>query len=171
MFQPTIYPIQTIGAGSLSVMARPVPGEWIDDEFAGIARLGISHVVSLLEDREAIEIGLEEEPQLAEKHGMQFTSFPVADRCLPESAAAFADFTRTLYQGILKGSHTVVHCRAGIGRAGMTAAGILLQHGLTTSQAFELISKQRRVPVPDTPEQYHWILKHEQQITGKEKQS
>ncbi|WP_417388545.1 protein-tyrosine phosphatase family protein [Gimesia sp.] len=171
MFQPTIYLIQTIGAGSLSVMARPVPGEWIDDEFVGIARLGISHVVSLLEDQEAIEIGLEEEPQLAEKHGMQFSSFPIADRCLPESAAAFADFTRTLYQGILKGSHTVVHCRAGIGRAGMTAAGILLQHGLTTSQAFELISKQRRVPVPDTPEQYHWVLKHEQQITGKEKQS
>lgn len=171
MFQPTTYLIQTIGAGSLSVMARPVPGEWIDDEFAGIARLGISHIVSLLEDQEAIEIGLEEEPQLAEKHGMQFTSFPIADRCLPESAATFADFTRTLYRGILMGSHTVVHCRAGIGRAGMTAAGILLQHGLKTSEAFELISKQRRVPVPDTPEQYHWILKHEQQFTGKEKQS
>ncbi|HAW28148.1 MAG TPA: protein tyrosine phosphatase, partial [Planctomycetaceae bacterium] len=70
MFQPTIYPIQTIGAGSLSVMARPVPGEWIEDEFAGIARLGISHIVSLLEHEESIELGLEDEPQLAEQHGM-----------------------------------------------------------------------------------------------------
>ena len=77
MFQPTIYPIQTIGAGSLSVMARPVPGEWIEDEFAGIARLGISHIVSLLEHEESIELGLEDEPQLAEQHGMLFTSFPV----------------------------------------------------------------------------------------------
>jgi len=167
MFQPTIYPIQTLGGGSLSVMAKPVSGEWIDDEFAGIARLGISHIVSLLEYQEAIEVGLQNELQLAEQHDMLFTSFPVADRCLPASVEAFADFTRTLYHGILEGSHTVVHCRAGIGRAGMTAAGILLHHGLTTPQAFELISKQRRVPVPDTPEQYHWILKHEKQITGK----
>ena len=112
MFQPTIYPIQTIGAGSLSVMARPVPGEWIEDEFAGIARLGISHIVSLLEHEEAIDVGLEEEPQLAEQYGMQFTSYPIADRCLPASIEEFADFTRALYQGILTGSHTVVHCRA-----------------------------------------------------------
>ncbi|HBL43909.1 MAG TPA: protein tyrosine phosphatase, partial [Planctomycetaceae bacterium] len=88
MFQPTIYPIQTIGGGSLSVMARPVAGEWIDDEFAGIARLGISHIVSLLEAQESIEIGLEDEPRLAEQHGMLFTSFPVADRCLPASVEA-----------------------------------------------------------------------------------
>tara|TARA_R110000850_G_scaffold275084_1_gene413663 strand:+ start:2334 stop:2849 length:516 start_codon:yes stop_codon:yes gene_type:complete len=171
MFQPTIYPIQTIGAGSLSVMARPVPGEWIEDEFAGIARLGISHIVSLLEHEESIELGLEDEPQLAEQHGMLFTSFPVADRCLPESVEEFADFTRALYHGIIAGSHTVVHCRAGIGRAGMTAAGILLQHGMTTSEAFALISKQRRVTVPDTPEQYNWVMKHEKQLTGREQQS
>ncbi|HAW28147.1 MAG TPA: hypothetical protein DCY03_08520, partial [Planctomycetaceae bacterium] len=68
--------------------------------------------------------------------------FP-SDRCLPESVEEFADFTRALYHGIIAGSHTVVHCRAGIGRAGMTAAGILLQHGMTTSEAFALISKQR----------------------------
>lgn len=168
MIQPAIYPIQTIDSGSLSVMAKPVSGEWIDDEFASIARYGISHIVSLLEIQESIEVGLQDEQSLAEQHGMQFTSFPIADRCLPESVEDFAELTQSLYQGIQNGSHTVVHCRAGIGRAGITAAGILLQHGLTTPQAFALITKQRRIEVPDTPEQYQWILTHENRIKGME---
>ncbi|MFH1299546.1 MAG: protein-tyrosine phosphatase family protein [Planctomycetota bacterium] len=171
MIQPNIYQIQTIESGSLSVMAKPVSGEWMEDEFAGIARWGISHIVSLLEYEEAVEVGLEEEQEMAEKHEMQFTSFPLPDRGLPSSVSEFSRFTKSLYAGIKAGDVTVVHCRAGIGRAGIVAAGVLLHHGLGTEQAFELISKQRRIEVPDTPEQYHWILKHEIQIREVEKTS
>ncbi|QDV53782.1 protein-tyrosine phosphatase family protein [Gimesia fumaroli] len=168
MIQPNIYLIQPIGAGSLSVMPKPVSGEWIEDEFAGIARWGISHIVSLLEAEEAVEVGLGEEREMAEQHGMQFSSLPLPDRGLPSSVSEFSQFTKSLYSGIQAGASTVVHCRAGIGRAGIVAAGVLLHHGLNTEQAFELVSKQRRIEVPDTPEQYHWILKHEIQIRGSE---
>ena len=68
---PTFYEIQSIGSAFLAVMAKPVAGEWIDDEFSGLANSGLSQVVSLLEEREAIEVGLGDEERLCEKHGLK----------------------------------------------------------------------------------------------------
>lgn len=147
-------------------MPKPVSGEWIEDEFVGIARWGITHIVSLLEPAEAIEVGLETEQKMAEQQGMRFTSFPLPDRGLPASVAEFSRFAQSLHAGIQEGDSTVVHCRAGIGRAGIVAVGVLLHEGLNAEAAFDLVSKQRRVEVPDTPEQYQWILQHENQIRG-----
>ena len=59
--RPSIYQVELIGSGSLSVMAKPVSGEWIDDEFAAIAESGIARIVSLLERSESYEVGLENE--------------------------------------------------------------------------------------------------------------
>ena len=82
---PTIYEIEKIGSGFLAVMAKPVAGEWIDDEFAGIAAAGIRQVASLLEPSEAIEVGLGDEQKVCERHGMRFLTYPLADRGLPSS--------------------------------------------------------------------------------------
>lgn len=38
---PTVYKVTEIGSAILSVMAKPVSGEWIDEEFSGLKRLGI----------------------------------------------------------------------------------------------------------------------------------
>lgn len=56
-FEPSVFVVESIGSGFLAVMARPVPGEWIDDEFAGIAALGIRCIVSLLESAEGAGAG------------------------------------------------------------------------------------------------------------------
>ncbi|WP_165838550.1 hypothetical protein [Pokkaliibacter plantistimulans] len=47
------YFVAALGLGQLYVMAKPVAGEWVDEEFASIARSGISLMVSLLEWHEA----------------------------------------------------------------------------------------------------------------------
>jgi hypothetical protein len=39
--RPEIYQVELIGSGFLSVMAKPVSGEWIEDELSGIAKEGI----------------------------------------------------------------------------------------------------------------------------------
>ena len=54
--RPQIYQVELIGSGFLAVMAKPVSGEWIDDEFSGIAGAGILQVVSLLEYQESKNI-------------------------------------------------------------------------------------------------------------------
>ncbi len=65
--KPDIYAVEQIGEGLLSVMAKPVSGEWIEDEFKGIAGLGVNRIVSLLEVHEVYELGLQNEQSLAEK--------------------------------------------------------------------------------------------------------
>ncbi|MEZ5324105.1 MAG: hypothetical protein R3F19_03475 [Verrucomicrobiales bacterium] len=158
-FEPSIYIIESIGSGFLAVMARPVPGEWVDDEFAGIAAFGISRVVSLLESHEANEIGPGQEADLCERHNMEFVSYPIRDRELPESVTDFALFTHSLYESIGGGTNTVVHCRAGI-----VAAGVLLHSGFEPDAAFQCIATARGMAVPDTEEQRQWISDHRHAI-------
>jgi len=39
MMGPDIYHVEFIERGYLSIMAKPVSGEWIEDEFSSIAQL------------------------------------------------------------------------------------------------------------------------------------
>ena len=160
---PEIYKVADIGRGSLAVMAKPVAGEWIEDEFSGIASYGISGMVSLLERHEIHELGLVDAPALCASNGIAFTHFPIADRGLPGSPAVFA-LVQALGRRIEDGEHTVIHCRAGIGRTGLMAAAVLVRHGWTPEAAFKQVSASRGVEVPDTPEQYAWVATHQQRL-------
>ena len=60
---------------------------------------------------------------------------------------------------------TVVHCRAGIGRTGVAASGVLLHAGFKPDEAFERISELRGVGVPDTEEQRDWVVGNFHEIT------
>ncbi len=153
---PTTYKVIEIEKGTLSVMAKPVPGEWIEEEFAGLKRLGIDKVVSLLESFEQYDVGLEKEEQLCIKNGIEYSSFPIPDRGLPNTLQA-TNFSKELYSEICNGKHVVIHCRAGIGRTGIIAGAVLINTGIAASEAFTLISEARGVQVPDTEEQENWL--------------
>lgn len=158
--KPDIYKITDIGDGFVAAMAKPVPGDFIEEEFAGIANAGIKQIVSLLEKPEEYTLGLRQEEALTIKNGMLFQSYPIPDYGLPESVASYRQFTFAVYRQIAAGTNTVVHCRAGIGRTGMVSAGILLHHGLSPIEAFDLISEKRGITVPDTEEQRDWVIEH-----------
>ena len=110
---------------------------------AAIAQSGISQIVSLLERSESRELGLDKEAELAERHGMEFVSYPVPDRGLPASMKDYLALTKRLYHHAAGGEHIAVHCRAGIGRTGMVAAGVLLHCGFEPDEALEHISLKR----------------------------
>lgn len=146
-------------------MAKPTGGEWIDEEFSGLSEAGIRQVVSLLEGHEAFEVGLAKEKELCEQNLMRFVSYPIADRGLPRTASHFAQATARICDEIGRGLSTVVHCRAGIGRTGLFAAGILVQLGYEVDDAFALVSECRGVSVPDTDEQREWLRNNRDTIT------
>ncbi len=85
---PTIYKVKEIEKSMLSVMAKPVSGEWIEDEFIGFARLGIDKIVCLLENFEQQEVGLASEEALCNKNSIEYASFPIPDRSLPNTEQA-----------------------------------------------------------------------------------
>ena len=162
--QSTIYEVEQIGRGFLAVMAKPATSRSIEYEFVGIAKKRIRKVVSLLEQSEARDVGLDRERELCEINGMEFVSYPITDWGLPSSVTEFAEFTRSMHQQIANGTNTVVHCGAGIGRTGMLAAGILLHCGYEPDDAFRHISQARGAPVPDTDEQRNWIVGNHKEI-------
>jgi len=162
--KPDVYRVKDIGNGFLAAMAKPVPGEFIKEEFAGIANEGINQIVSLLEKHEEYSVGLSEEEALTIENGMRFVSYPIADMNLPRSVSSYSRFTYEIFQQISNGINTVVHCRAGIGRTGMITAGILLHEGMAPEEAFELISEKRGITVPDTEEQRNWVTSNCKEI-------
>ena len=165
---PDLYKVQVIGDGFLAVMAKPVPGERIGDEFSGLFNAGLRQVVSLLEDHEAYELGLADENKLCQKHGLSFVSYPIPDHGLPPTVDGFRELTKAIYHASAGGRSTVVHCRAGIGRTGLVAAGVLLHAAFGVEEAFDRISKRRGVEVPDTQEQREWLDASFEEIVRKE---
>ena len=145
-------------------MGRPRAGEWAKDEFSGLARLGVTDVVSLLEPAEARDLDLQDEAQLCREASIKFYSFPIPDRGVPPSAVALGQFVWSVHHQIEWGRAFAIHCRAGIGRSGLVAAALLLRCGRTPAQAFDQISISRGMAVPDTPQQAQWLSNNQSAI-------
>ena len=54
------------------------------------------------------------------------------------------------------GKNVGVHCRQGIGRSGMIAAGVLVTSGSSPEDAMQAVSSARGAEVPETIEQSRW---------------
>ncbi len=163
-FDPSLYVIEMIGSSFLAIMPRPVPGEWLDDCLVRLKEKGIGRIVSLLEEDEARAIGLEDEEDRCSKNEIEFLSYPIEDRGIPSDIERFSAFTLHLYEQTARGPATAIHCRAGIGRSSIVAAGVLLRCGFAPREALEKIQRARGVEIPDTPEQRQWILDNHHRI-------
>lgn len=161
-----MYKIGSIGHGFLAIMGRPYIDPHEPASLLNVSRLGIQQVVSLLEPSEARDLGLDTERIVAKALGMGFVSFPIADMGMPASVEDFAGITHTLFKRIDGGINTLVHCRAGIGRSGLFAAGMLLHAGMNAEQAFAHVGKMRGLRVPETPDQHNWLVANQARIAA-----
>jgi len=156
---PEIYTIKSYDESFLAIMAKPRNGDWLEDEICGLSKLGVNVVVSLLDFSEILELGLREENKICEANDIEYLSFPIKDRSVPESPTQTMRFVRNLHLQLLGGQSIVIHCRAGIGRSGLIAACLLVHAHEPPRKAFEQISKARKLKVPDTQEQRDWVSK------------
>jgi protein-tyrosine phosphatase len=153
------YPIREFDGLSLAIMPRPRAGDWLEGEVDQWQREGLKIVVSMLEPAEIVELEIGSEPGLCASRGIDYLSFPIPDRGVPPSVAAFDTFLAPVVKRLRNGVAVGVHCRAGIGRAGLTAACILVRAGIPYPLTFPAISRARRVKVPDTEQQESWVQK------------
>ena len=154
---PNLFWIPGPWRGRLAVTTRPRGGDWLEDEAAGWRRAGLDVVVSLLENEEAAQLDLLHEREAAETNGVDFISFPIPDRGVPASTPAVLSLLRGIVGALEEGKRVAVHCRQGIGRSGLIAAGLLMSSGIGADQAIEVVSSARGVAVPETPAQLAWI--------------
>ena len=162
-----MFRVADLGEGFLAVMGMPGTHEApLRETFDGLARLEVDVVVSLLQESEALDLGLADERVSCESAGLEFLSFPIKDRGLPSDVEALSRFSKRAHARITSGCGLVFHCRAGIGRSGMMAASVLLHEGFTVREAFARISAARGLVVPDTTGQLEWVERNCETIRG-----
>lgn len=151
---------------NLAIMPKPNSDDSLEEDIINFANQKATILVSLLTKEENFELGLQNERQLCEKYAIDFISFPIIDRSVPteRQTIQIRELAKNLIEkmnGILdKNEKIIIHCRGGIGRAGMLCSAILIEQGIKPQEAIEKISNTRGLTIPDTEEQKAWIMKY-----------
>jgi protein-tyrosine phosphatase len=143
--------------GRLAISPRPRGADWLEEEMKAWRRAGIDAVVSLLTPEETADLSLVQEQLHSEANGIEFYSLPIADRSVPASYPDAAQLIAKLDAALSHGKKVTVHCRQGIGRAALIAAGLLIEQGFSPEEAIQRVSRARHAVTPETPEQRAWI--------------
>ncbi len=144
--------------GRLAILPRPRGGEWLEDEVRAWRHANIDIVVSLLTVEEVEDFDLAKEAALCRIHGIEHISFPIPDRRIPTSQAAALELLQVLKTRLTEGKNVAVHCRQGIGRSAVIAAGELVFSGTESETALQRVTEARGFSVPETAEQREWVM-------------
>ena len=74
--------------GHLALAARPRGGDWLPDEMEQWRSSNVDVVLSLLTAQEEHDLDLECEEQEANRHNVEFLSYPIPDRDVPHQEAS-----------------------------------------------------------------------------------
>jgi protein-tyrosine phosphatase len=143
--------------GKLAVAARPRGSDWLAEEARGWRKAGLDIVISLLEPAETEALELGQEQQMVELNGISFLSFPIPDRGVPQSFSEALSLVRSISKALDEGKNVAIHCRQGLGRSGLIAAGTLIAAGASADDAIKIVSEARGTPIPETNAQHEWV--------------
>ncbi|WP_444917236.1 hypothetical protein ACJJI5_12050 [Microbulbifer sp. EKSA008] len=73
---PSVFEVTKIGNGTLHAMPK-TSSKLLTEDAKYFSKIGISKVVSLLENSEEYELGLAKERQEIEAHNIEFQSFQI----------------------------------------------------------------------------------------------
>jgi len=152
-----LYWINQFAGGNLAIMAAPRPAEQLEAIILDWKDEGVDVIVSLLEESEIPGL-TEAERSLCDEVGVEFFSFPVRDKTVPDSADTLAIIARRLADRVASGKSVAIHCRAGIGRSTTLAACVLILMGVDGDIALDMIAAARGLEVPETEAQRQWVL-------------
>lgn len=153
--KPDIYEVSAVGKGCLYVMPRP-DSKSLRENVEYFRNMGVDVVVSHLEAAEEKDLELSEEREIMNEFGIEFISYPIPDRSLPDTKE-FKVFVNNIYKKLVSGESVAIHCRAGIGRTGVTSSCLLINDGYENNTAIDMVASARGTYIPDTEAQYDFI--------------
>jgi ADP-ribosyl-[dinitrogen reductase] hydrolase len=136
-------------------------GHWDRDlklDLEAIASWDAAALVTLIEEHEFAMLGVDGLGEAARDHHMLWYHLPIRDVSVPSQS--FEDAWQTVGEGlraILRdGFNVLVHCKGGLGRAGMTAARLLIELGIDPQAAITSVREVRPGAI-ETPAQVQYV--------------
>ena len=155
------------GTGRIGVTFAPgkndgrFGGAWaryLDTDLDAIAAWGAKAVVTLLEADELRWLAITRLGAEVKRRGMEWLHMPIRDVSTPGPTfeAEWPAVSRSLRARLDAGENILVHCRGGLGRAGMIAARLLAEIGVDAEAAMERVRKVRPGAI-QTDDQEDWV--------------
>ncbi|QSX34875.1 cyclin-dependent kinase inhibitor 3 family protein [Shewanella avicenniae] len=124
-------------------------GGWRRDlqlDVAAIKAWGATAVLTLVEQHELVSLKVPTLGEVVQQQGMAWLHLPIADYSVPGAAfeIAWATAGKQLRQQLRQQQDIVVHCKGGLGRAGMIAARLLIELGTPVEDAIQQVRQQRK---------------------------
>jgi protein-tyrosine phosphatase len=124
-------------------------GAWARDlalDLDAIAAWGANLVLTLVEPAELAALQVPHLGQEVQRRGMQWRHLPIVDYSVPTEIfeqrwQTEGPHIRALLRG---GNDVLVHCKGGLGRAGMIAARLLVELGMPPDDAIRNVRRARR---------------------------
>ena len=121
---------------------------------------GAAAVITLVEPKELTLLKVERLGEEVLHRNMVWFHLPIVDASIPDQRfeqewEIAGEEVRALLRG---GRDVLVHCRGGLGRAGMIAARLLVELGMEPAEAIARVRAVRPGAI-ETPEQKRFVLK------------
>lgn len=116
-------------------------------------------IVCLLENHELDLLSVLDVGQRVQALGMVWHHLPIRDVSVPDTVfeRKWSEIASELHQIVEQGLNILVHCRGGLGRAGLVAARLLVEHGVIPEVAIARVRSARPGAI-ETPEQENYVL-------------
>jgi len=123
-------------------------GDWNRDlglDLAAIEGWGAAAVVTLIEAHEFEHLGVQHLGEAVRSHNMQWYHLPIRDVTVPGPTfeQAWQGAGKELRAILRAGFSVLVHCKGGLGRAGMIAARLLIELGMDQADAVKVVRRVR----------------------------
>jgi len=119
--------------------------ESLIDDLLAIRSWGASVVITLLEDTELQDLGVRELGRHVVDLNMVWLQLPVRNMAVPDER--FDEKWRVVLPSLCnllrEGQRILIHCREGIGRAGLVAARLLLELGVPAAESLKIVRRAR----------------------------
>jgi protein tyrosine phosphatase (PTP) superfamily phosphohydrolase (DUF442 family) len=132
-------------------------GAWARDlalDLDAVSAWGARLVLTLVEPAELVALKVPELGQEVAARGMAWCHLPIADYGVPTPACEqqWAQEGPAVRALLRQGQDVLVHCKGGLGRAGMMAARLLVELGMPADQAVREVRRVRKGAI-ETPSQ------------------
>lgn len=132
-------------------------GAWVRDlgvDLDAISEWGAKLILTLLEPDELKMLKVPNLGQEVESRGIAWRHIPIADYSIPTEAfeQQWTEQGPEIRELLRSGGDVIVHCKGGLGRAGMIAARLLVELGMEPEDAIQSVRRARKGAI-ETPSQ------------------